>query len=214
MMQSVVNGGAKVLRLAGSRDVKNAKKLFNVPVIGLTKPDKLPENWKNWRELGNGVYGVQYIPDPTNYLDEVEVNLLPTIPDESQECTITLQAPGYKTLTSKISATQTIPAGNLRTSTDIREYTPLYIYPTNPGTNTNLTALASINAITRGGTSGNRVYYNTNDVQISGVSPDDTLYIRYSIVYNQYYTIYYVASFKLSDAVNGQVTLNFEMVWN
>lgn len=46
MMQSVVNGGAKGLRLAGGRDVKNAKRLFNVPVIGLTKPDKLPENWK------------------------------------------------------------------------------------------------------------------------------------------------------------------------
>ena len=177
------------------------------------REDKLPENWDNWRELGNGVYGVQYIPDPTNYLDKVEVNLLPTILDASQECTITLQAPGYKTLTSKISATQTIPAGNLRTSTDIRDYTPLYIYSTNPGTNTNLTALASINAITRGGTSGNRVYYNTNDVQISGVSPDDTLYIRYS--YSQYGTTrYYVASFKLSDAVNGQVTLNFTRVYN
>lgn len=46
MMQSVVNGGAKGLRLAGARDVKNAKRLFEVPVIGLTKPDKLPENWK------------------------------------------------------------------------------------------------------------------------------------------------------------------------
>ena len=46
MMQSVINGGAKALRLAGARDVINAKKLFNVPVIGLTKPDKLPENWK------------------------------------------------------------------------------------------------------------------------------------------------------------------------
>ena len=45
MMKSVVNGGAKALRLAGSRDVKNAKKLFDVTVIGLTKPDKLPENW-------------------------------------------------------------------------------------------------------------------------------------------------------------------------
>ena len=45
MMQSVINGGAKALRLAGARDIKNAKKLFNVPVIGLTKPDKLPENW-------------------------------------------------------------------------------------------------------------------------------------------------------------------------
>lgn len=46
MMQSVVNGGAQGLRIAGSRDVKNAKKLFDVPVIGLTKPDKLPENWQ------------------------------------------------------------------------------------------------------------------------------------------------------------------------
>lgn len=45
MMQSVINGGAKALRLAGSRDVKNAKKLFDVPVIGLTKPDVIPENW-------------------------------------------------------------------------------------------------------------------------------------------------------------------------
>ncbi|MCD7780745.1 MAG: N-acetylmannosamine-6-phosphate 2-epimerase [Candidatus Gastranaerophilales bacterium] len=46
MMQSVIDGGAKALRLAGARDVRNAKRLFNVPVIGLTKPDKLPENWK------------------------------------------------------------------------------------------------------------------------------------------------------------------------
>ena len=46
MMKSVVTGGAKGLRLAGARDVKNAKKLFSVPVIGLTKPDKLPDNWK------------------------------------------------------------------------------------------------------------------------------------------------------------------------
>ena len=46
MMQSVVNGGAKALRLAGSRDVKNAKKFFDIPIIGLTKPNKLPENWK------------------------------------------------------------------------------------------------------------------------------------------------------------------------
>lgn len=45
MMQSVVNGGAGALRVAGARDVKNAKRLFDIPVIGLTKPDKLPENW-------------------------------------------------------------------------------------------------------------------------------------------------------------------------
>ena len=30
MMQSVVEGGAGALRVAGARDVKNAKKLFNI----------------------------------------------------------------------------------------------------------------------------------------------------------------------------------------
>lgn len=45
MMQSVMNGGAKTLRVAGVRDVKNAKSL-NANVIGITKPDKLPDNWK------------------------------------------------------------------------------------------------------------------------------------------------------------------------
>ncbi len=46
MMQSVINGGASALRVAGARDVKLAKK-FNVSVIGLTKPEKLPANWKS-----------------------------------------------------------------------------------------------------------------------------------------------------------------------
>lgn len=46
MMQSVVNGGAAALRVAGARDTANAKKMFDVPVIGLTKPDKLPDNWQ------------------------------------------------------------------------------------------------------------------------------------------------------------------------
>ena len=46
MMKSVINGGAGALRVAGARDVKNAKALFNVPVIGLTKPEKIPPNWK------------------------------------------------------------------------------------------------------------------------------------------------------------------------
>lgn len=46
LMQSAINGGASGLRVAGKRDVVNAKS-FNVPVIGLTKPDKLPENWRS-----------------------------------------------------------------------------------------------------------------------------------------------------------------------
>ncbi len=46
MMKSVVNGGAGALRLAGARDVKNAKKLFNLPIVGLTKPNIIPKNYK------------------------------------------------------------------------------------------------------------------------------------------------------------------------
>ncbi|MGN1125284.1 MAG: N-acetylmannosamine-6-phosphate 2-epimerase [Candidatus Gastranaerophilaceae bacterium] len=46
MMKSVLNGGAGGLRVAGVRDVKNAKKITNLPVIGLTKPDEIPANWK------------------------------------------------------------------------------------------------------------------------------------------------------------------------
>ena len=46
--KSVVNlGGANAVRLAGSRDIKNVKKEFpNVTVIGITKPAKIPENYK------------------------------------------------------------------------------------------------------------------------------------------------------------------------
>ena len=46
MMKSVINGGAEILRAAGARDVKNAKKL-GVKVIGITKPSKLPDNWRS-----------------------------------------------------------------------------------------------------------------------------------------------------------------------
>ena len=46
MMKSVINGGAEILRVAGPRDVKIAKSL-GATVIGITKPDKLPDNWKS-----------------------------------------------------------------------------------------------------------------------------------------------------------------------
>jgi N-acylglucosamine-6-phosphate 2-epimerase len=47
MMQSVVKGGAAGLRVAGVRDVINAKKFFKIPVIGITKPDVIPPNWRD-----------------------------------------------------------------------------------------------------------------------------------------------------------------------
>ena len=46
MIKSVLNGGAQGLRVAGVRDVKIAKAISDVPVIGLTKPDVIPKNWK------------------------------------------------------------------------------------------------------------------------------------------------------------------------
>ena len=48
MIKSVVNGGAGALRLAGVRDIKNAKKMYpSMPVIGITKPDKIPQNFQD-----------------------------------------------------------------------------------------------------------------------------------------------------------------------
>ena len=58
MMQSAINGGAAGLRVAGKRDVINAT-TFGVPVIGLTKPDKLPENWKSVVYITPGVKEVK-----------------------------------------------------------------------------------------------------------------------------------------------------------
>lgn len=58
MMQSVINGGAGGLRVAGKRDVINAT-TFGVPVIGLTKPDKLPENWKSIVYITPGIKEVK-----------------------------------------------------------------------------------------------------------------------------------------------------------
>jgi N-acylglucosamine-6-phosphate 2-epimerase len=46
MIKSVINGGARALRLAGARDIRNAKKMTDVPIIGLTKPEVIPKNWK------------------------------------------------------------------------------------------------------------------------------------------------------------------------
>lgn len=46
MIQSVINGGAQGLRLAGERDVRLAKKLCDLPIIAITKPDKIPDNYK------------------------------------------------------------------------------------------------------------------------------------------------------------------------
>ncbi|EKE02872.1 MAG: N-acetylmannosamine-6-phosphate 2-epimerase [uncultured bacterium] len=47
MVKSVISGGSAGLRLAGANDIKEAKKITSLPIIGITKPDPLPENWKD-----------------------------------------------------------------------------------------------------------------------------------------------------------------------
>lgn len=47
MAASVINGGAAGLRLAGVKDIKAIRNLTNIPIIGITKPDPLPVNWKD-----------------------------------------------------------------------------------------------------------------------------------------------------------------------
>lgn len=48
LMKSVVAGGAQGLRLAGIRDIVNARKEFGgLPIIGITKPEIIPENYKD-----------------------------------------------------------------------------------------------------------------------------------------------------------------------
>ena len=46
MMKSVINGGAAGLRVANVRDVKNAKENFDIPIIGITKPTIIPQNYR------------------------------------------------------------------------------------------------------------------------------------------------------------------------
>jgi len=46
MMKSTILGGASGLRLAGADDIRAARKFSDIPIIGITKPDPLPENWK------------------------------------------------------------------------------------------------------------------------------------------------------------------------
>ena len=48
MAKSLIElGGVRALRLAGERDIKNIKKLYpDIIIIGITKPDKIPENYK------------------------------------------------------------------------------------------------------------------------------------------------------------------------
>lgn len=46
MVQSVINGGAGGLRMAGATHIEAARQMTDLPIIGITKPDIIPDNYK------------------------------------------------------------------------------------------------------------------------------------------------------------------------
>lgn len=115
-----------------------------------------------------------------------------------------------------------IPAGNLRMSritynnSEInyaQNYT-VYIYTSNPGKDNNATALTSFSDISRTN-NNNRVYYNDNNITLNGVSRDDTIYLRISYTYEDWWsgmktTIYYVGEVNVGDACDRQTNIDMK----
>lgn len=46
IIKSVIKGGASGLRLAGAKDILETRKFSDIPIIGITKPEQLPSNWR------------------------------------------------------------------------------------------------------------------------------------------------------------------------
>ena len=147
--------------------------------------NKRPADWENWRDLGNNVYAVQY--KPSGLLDAVTINLLPTITNTNQSCSITLQSQGYynQTSTLKVARDITIPASKLitnLTNTNFANGGSINIYK-----NANDTIPIVTYRYTREKTQdyqGNnydqyRRAYNTNAITLTGVSNGDVYTVKY-----------------------------------
>ncbi len=64
MMNSVMAGGAQGLRLAGVDDIASARNQWpDCPIIGITKPDPLPENWREIAYITPTLADMQAIAD-------------------------------------------------------------------------------------------------------------------------------------------------------
>ena len=207
----VDDNGDEVDEMAPGDEVKyeftgyTAGTAVTVTFDGLTFADGMPNDGQ-WTKISDNSY--KFTPVET---DITTIELVATT--EQDENSVTLSAADYESLTSTIEQINAIiiPTGNLIVPNDDYTY---YIYKSNPGNSTNITELASFDDIESktesNGWYPTTIYFNGSDIELSSVSPDDTLYIRYSIRGNWGNYTYYVASFKLSDAVNGQVTLNFQ----
>ena len=181
--------------------------VVNVEFYGLEFAKGEPNN--QWTDKGNGKW--EYRPTTSG---ETRITLKTT---ESGTRTnyVTLSSAGFNTLRSEIeqNVTVVIPSGHLIFPNDDYTY---YVYKSNPGTNATTQSIATIDNITSQttGQGPNRktIYYNTNDIELTGVSLNDTIYIRYS--YRQGVTTrYYVASVIVNDAKNGEQTLQFNRIY-
>lgn len=147
---------------------------------------KRPADWENWRDLGNNVYAVQY--KPSGYLNAVTINLLPTITNTSQACSITLQSQGYYTQTStlKVARDITIPASKLitnLTNTNFADAGSINIYrnanDTTPIATYDYTRVLTYDSWFNDYWDEYRQAYNTNPINLTGVSNGDVYTVKY-----------------------------------
>lgn len=143
---------------------------------------KPPADWENWRDLGNDVYAVQY--KPSGFLNAVTINLLPTITNTNQSCSITLQSQGYypQTSTLKVARDITIPASKLITNlSNYNSFDTSGTIGIYDSTNTLVTSYSYTREETYN-FMGYRIYgkaSNTNAVSLPGVSNGDVYTVKY-----------------------------------
>ena len=163
---------------------------------------KLPADWDNWRDLGNGIYAVEY--KPSGFLNAITINLVPTIQDASEDCIITVQAPGYNKETDKISARIPIPAGKLEMTLPSSGGMGGWNSPTfaQGGTITMYTSSGTqIASYTYETSNNNRTATNDDIIELIGVTGTTSVYVTYSV--NNFWggsTTYRSTTFTIDDA--------------
>lgn len=168
---------------------------------GNTVPDS------QWTTKGNGVY--EYRPTAAG---NTTITLTST-ENGKRTNSVTLSAPGFKDMVSQIQQRNAIviEAGKLKTTlsgfgnTSFNERGSISIYTTSDYTGDPIETYS----YTRAGSSGtnSRTATNTEDIELTGVTEDVTLYLRYDGGYWNY-----DGSFRLSDATDNDgasVTLNW-----
>lgn len=162
--------------------------VIEVELKGLKFNDaKLPQDWEeSWKDLNNDVYAYSF--KPSGFLNAVTMNLLPTITNTSQACSITLQSKGYYTQTStlKVARDITIPASKLitnLTNTNFADAGSINIYrnanDTTPIATYDYTRVLTYDSWFNDYWDEYRQAYNTNAITLTGVSNGDVYTVKY-----------------------------------